>query len=108
MANDNRLQELRIKNNLTQEELAKILNVSRNQIYRYESGENDLSLQMVKKICEYFNVSLDYFACNDKASCNYIKSSNDKNVELEELKFIRKYLEEELNVINSKIKELNE
>ena len=57
----NKLKELRIKNNLTQEQLAEKLNVSRQTISKWELGETNPNINQAKKISELFNISLDEF-----------------------------------------------
>lgn len=76
---DNRLEELRKERNLSQYDIAKILDVSRSQIFRYESFENEIPIEKVFKLCDYFNVSLDYFYRRDTSKCFDTKlfSSND-------------------------------
>lgn len=56
----NRLVELRKEKGLTQEELAKALNISRSALSLYEIGKRDPDTETLKKIAEYFNVSIDY------------------------------------------------
>ena len=41
------------------DELAELLNISRDSVYRRMRGETVLSLDEVKKICSHYNVSLD-------------------------------------------------
>lgn len=55
-----RIRELRSEKNLSQEELSKILNVSRAAISHYESGKRVPDMDIQKKLSSYFNVSLDY------------------------------------------------
>lgn len=55
-----RIRELRSEKNLSQEELSKILNVSRAAISHYESGKRVPDMEIQKKLSSYFNVSLDY------------------------------------------------
>ena len=55
-----RLKELRIQNVKSQKDLAHILNVSQNAIYNWENGKREPSLDMLKKIADYFEVSFDY------------------------------------------------
>ncbi len=55
-----RLKELRIENNLTQQQLAKELNVSGNTIHSWETDKQEPSMTALLKISNIFNVSLDY------------------------------------------------
>ncbi len=52
------LKEIRKKHNLTQQELAERLEVSRSTIAQVEAGNNSLSLELAKKIANAFNISL--------------------------------------------------
>lgn len=54
-----RLKELREKNNLTQEQLAKISGVSSRMIQRYEYGTSRPRLDAAEKIAKALNVSTD-------------------------------------------------
>lgn len=55
-----RLKSLRKEKKLTQTDMAKLLNVTQNAIFRYESGQNQPSLSTLLFYSEYFNVSIDY------------------------------------------------
>jgi transcriptional regulator with XRE-family HTH domain len=55
-----RIKNLRKEKNLNQEELGKILGISRRSISAIENGETDLSTQQIKAISELFNVTTDY------------------------------------------------
>ncbi len=54
-----KLQELRKGKNLTQEELAKALYVSRTAVSKWESGHGYPSIDSLKAISEFFNISID-------------------------------------------------
>lgn len=54
-----KLQELRKQKELTQEELAEILFVSRTAISKWESGRGYPSIDSLKSIAEYFSISID-------------------------------------------------
>lgn len=56
-----RIKALREEYNLTQEQLAKELNVSRNAISNYENGIRNPDLNLIIKLCEIFNISLSSF-----------------------------------------------
>lgn len=53
------IKEKRKELNMTQEELAKKLGVSRQMINRYENGANFPSMFVVDKLCETFNLSIN-------------------------------------------------
>ena len=48
---------------LTQTQLAGILGYGYTAISNYESGRNEPSIRDLKKIAQFFNVSLDYLLC---------------------------------------------
>ena len=54
-----KLQELRKKKGLTQEELAEILYVSRTAVSKWESGRGFPNIESLKAISVYFQVSID-------------------------------------------------
>ncbi len=60
-----RLKELRIKNNLSQRELAKKLNISKTAINYWEKGLRTPTLDVVINIADYFGVTLDYLSGRD-------------------------------------------
>ena len=56
-----RLKDLREDRDMTQTELAALLQTTQPQVYRYEAGQRDLPLDKLVMLCRYFNVSADYF-----------------------------------------------
>lgn len=59
----NRLKLLRKeKNHITQEEVAKQVNITRATLSRYESGEIEPTINTVIDLAKFFNVSLDWLA----------------------------------------------
>ena len=55
-----RLKELRNRFGYTQEELAKIMDISRSSLAMYEQGQREPSMEMQEKFADFFNVTLDY------------------------------------------------
>lgn len=55
-----RIKELRTINNLTQEDLAKKLFVTRNAISKWETGKGLPNVESIKLLAKTFNVSTDY------------------------------------------------
>ena len=58
--NGNKLKSLRENSGLLQKELADILNISLSSISMYERGERQPDNETLKKMSNYFNVSIDY------------------------------------------------
>ena len=54
-----KLRRIRAINNITQEELGEKLGFSKNAIYNWEKGRTEPDLETLKKIAEYFKVSVD-------------------------------------------------
>lgn len=54
------LKELRMRKGVSQEELAKAIFVSVPAISQYENDQNMPSLESLKRIAQFFNVSVDY------------------------------------------------
>lgn len=69
-----RLRELREDHDLTQREIAQILNMSQTGYNQYEIGKNDLPTKILIKLSEYYNVSVDYILELTNESKPYKKS----------------------------------
>ena len=61
-----KLQELRKKKGLTQEELAELLYVSRTAISKWESGRGYPSIDSIKTISKFFSVTIDDLLSGDE------------------------------------------
>ena len=57
-----RLLMLRRKNNLSQKECAKKLQISPRACAYYEAGEREPQLSVLIRMADFYNVSLDYLA----------------------------------------------
>lgn len=55
-----KLKELRKEKNITQSELAQILNIKQQYLSRYESQQAEPDIQTLCKLADYYGVSLDY------------------------------------------------
>lgn len=56
-----KVKQLRKRKGLNQDDLAKVLELSRSQISNLESGRRNLSLKQLENLCEYFKVDMSYF-----------------------------------------------
>ncbi len=66
----NRLRQLREERHMNQQRLSVELNVSQAMISKYERGESEPDVYMIKTIADYFGVSADYL----------LEISDDKNI----------------------------
>ena len=55
-----RLKDLREDHDLTQADVAEILQTTREQISKYETGKQMMGAAKYIKLAQYYNVSLDY------------------------------------------------
>ncbi len=56
-----RLRDLREDKDLLQKDIAKFLNMKQQQYSRYETGENEITVTLLKKLATFYNTSTDYF-----------------------------------------------
>ena len=54
-----KIAHLRIVNNISQDELAKMLNISRQSLSKWENDETQPQLESIKQICQLFKISAD-------------------------------------------------
>lgn len=70
-----KIKELRKSKRINQMTLSKYLNVSKGAIGMWETNKREPDIQTIKRIANYFNVSLDYLLENE------FKETNKKNQE---------------------------
>ena len=58
------LKELREARGLSQDALGKLFNVSRTAIHSWEKDKQEPSLEVLKKLANFFEVSVDYLVAN--------------------------------------------
>ncbi len=59
MATKDVLKEIRMKNNLTQDEMAEKLAVTRQAVSRWETGDSTPNIETLKQISKDFNISIN-------------------------------------------------
>ena len=57
-----RMKDLREDRDLSQEDIAKVLQTTQEQISKYETGRQMMGIDKYVKLAKYYNVSLDYLA----------------------------------------------
>ena len=70
-----RLKEIREDKDLSQNEVAKILNTSQVQYSRYETGIRLIPIDKLNILAEFYNTSVDYLICRTDERKPYPKSS---------------------------------
>lgn len=55
-----KLKDIREDRDLTQEQIAQILNCKQNTYQQYESGKRQIPTQALIKLALFYNISLDY------------------------------------------------
>ncbi len=55
-----KIKNLRIDHDKTQADIAKILGTTKNQVGKYERGEQDMNIRHLVTLCQYYGVSADY------------------------------------------------
>lgn len=89
----NRIKELRKLNNVSANKLAMALNIDPSNISKIENGVSKPSLDLLMKICDYFQISMaDFFSdgINTEVLSDEIKELlyNSKNLTKEQLKAV--------------------
>ncbi|MGL5822973.1 MAG: DUF5680 domain-containing protein [Sarcina sp.] len=80
-----RLRVVRIKNNLSQEQFAEKMNVSRQAISKWENGDAYPEIDKMVYISEFFGVSLDYLIKGIQSNCHIVDIIST-NVKLDDIK----------------------
>ncbi len=73
----NRLKDLREDNDLLQKDVAKIINMSQTGYSKYEVGTNDVPTEILKKLADYYDTSVDYILYRTDVRTPYRKSIVD-------------------------------
>lgn len=109
MSFGSRLKELRLKNNLTQLELAKKINLSKANVSKYEANLIEPNLDTLTMISDLFNVSTDYLLEKEEPAIKNGGTEVKENVVIfnRNGKVIQKeFTKEEMNVISTMLESL--
>lgn len=55
-----KIKALREDKDLTQQDIADILETTRQQVYKYENGLQEMTVGRLAKLCRFYGVSADY------------------------------------------------
>lgn len=73
----NRLRELREDADLSQTQLAKLLDMSQTGYSKYETGENDIPTSILIKLSRIYGTSIDYLLAQTNEKEPYARSGED-------------------------------
>ena len=65
-----KVKELRLKKQITQEQLANALSVSKSAVGMWESGKREPDLETVLKVADFFEVSVEYLVGRETQQIN--------------------------------------
>lgn len=88
-----KIKELRIKNKLSQSELAEKLSVTDRAISKWETEKGDPSIDLLKNIAKLFHVSIDYLITDEKPT-EVKKTKKSKLSEKQKQKILSNVLKE--------------
>ncbi len=71
---ETRLKDLRQDRDLTQKDLAKFLNVNQRTYSRYELGQHAMTIEVICKLADFYEVSVDYLLKRTTIKTPYKKS----------------------------------
>ncbi len=77
-----KVKELRQEKNLTQKELAKLIGTTQASVSDWEVGKVEPSIEWLKRLSNFFNVSVDFIIGSEDDFGNVIENS-EKNYTLE-------------------------
>ena len=73
-----RLKELRLKRGLTQQNIADFLTINVVNYSRYESGDRQIPIAILKKLADYYQVSVDYLVGRNGLDRQDLTSAEEK------------------------------
>ena len=101
----NILKELREDNNLTQNDIANILEISRGLYAQYEIADKIIPINHLNKLSNYFNISIDYLLGLNKIKY-YLNTKEE--IDINKFSFKLKEFRKEHNITQKVLaKELN-
>ena len=71
-----RIKNLREDNDLTQSEISKLLNISQVAYSYYELNKRNIPLELLSKLADYYNTSIDYLVYRTDEIRPYKKAKN--------------------------------
>lgn len=87
-----RLKELRTQKSLTQTELGQLIGVNQSAVGKYERGELEPNLYIIKKLADIFDVTIDYLIGREDDFGNVVSAASPSaELSFDEWELITKY-----------------
>jgi len=104
-----RLQSLRKQRGFTQEQVAKYLGITQNQLSYYENGKREISVDLLLKLarlygCDYNYLLGDEDSLNDQVAINF-RANEISDEDLEVIAFANQFIEN-MDMMLSKVEEI--
>ena len=99
------LAKLRKERNLTQKDIAKILNIQQSTYSGYESGSYEPTIATLTKLADFYNTSIDYIVGRETETIN-LNILDDKRSAL--IKEIISSTDNKVNLLSSYLDGLNQ
>lgn len=84
----NKIKELRTSHRISQEQMAEVLNTTRQRYARLENGQVDISYVLIKKIADYLGVSTAEITSAEQEGKELVTFFREKNAGAEIVKFV--------------------
>lgn len=88
-----RIRTFRLQNNLTQAQLAEVLDVSTNFISEVETGKKNISIDTLCLLCEHYHLSADYLLMGKEDSANTFLIERLTSLPTQDILTVIQYLE---------------
>lgn len=75
-----RIRSVRLAKNMSQVELARKLNVTKQSVSNWENDNIQPSVDMLLKIAKVLSVSCDYLLGNDERRCLYVEGLTEEQI----------------------------
>ncbi len=95
-----KIKELRIKKDINQEQLAELLGTTKQTVSRYEKGDRQANQDILFKLSDIFNVSVDYFfPPKQNTSDEFEKALRmTENLNVKDMEFLNHLIEKTLSM----------
>lgn len=78
-----RIKNLREDNDFTQKQISKLLNITQVAYSYYELNKRNIPLELLDKLADFYNTSIDYLLYRTDEIIPYPKCKNSKNTNKE-------------------------